>query len=74
MDSLEKTIVTCRVVLHTSKDEGLEDVETDVVKDALCTPEVPWNGYEVAALEKEPELIWKSHTSLNRLLPKTCCQ
>ena len=38
---LEKTIVTCRVVLYTSKDEGLEDSKTNAAKDTFCTPEVP---------------------------------
>ena len=57
--------MTHRTVLRTSKDEGLEANETDVVEDTLCTPEVPRNGYEVAALEEEPQPIWESRTSLN---------
>ena len=65
MNCLEKTIVTCRVVLHTSKDEGLEDAKTDAIENALHPLEVQWNGYEAAALEEEPQPIQESRTSLN---------
>ena len=63
VDRLEKTIVTHRMVLCTSKDEGLEDVETDVAEDTLCTLEILQNGYEVVELEEEPQPIWELHTS-----------
>ena len=56
VNGLEKTIVTHRMVLHTHKDEDLEVNETDV-EHALCTLEVPRNGYEVAVQEVEPQSV-----------------
>ena len=47
VDCLEKPIVTHWAVLHTNKDAGLEANKTNI-KNTLCTPEVPQNGYKVA--------------------------
>ena len=74
MNHLEKTIMTCGAVLHTSKDKGLEDIKTNTVKDALHTLAVPQNSYKAVLLEEEPQPIRESHTSLNWFPPKMCCE
>ena len=74
VDCLEKTIVTCRLVLCTSKDEDLEDVETNMAEHTLHTLVVRRNEHEVVELEEEPQPTQELHTSLNRLQFKMDCQ
>ena len=73
VNGLEKPVVTHGTVLCTHKDEDLEADETNI-EHALCTLEVPLNGYEVVEQEAEPQPIWESRTSLNQLPPRTHCQ
>ena len=73
VNGLEKPVVTHRMVLRTDKDEGLGADKTDA-EHVLRTPEVPPNGYEAAEQEVELQPIWESHTSPNRLPPRTPCQ
>ena len=66
VNGLEKPVVTHGMVLCTCKDEGLEANKTDI-EHALCTLEVPPNGYEAVEQEAELQPILESRTSLNPL-------